>query len=59
MYQMLVVFGILFFLTGLIWLLQGLSILPGSFMSGQFQWVVNGAIAMVVGGGMWLIGRRR
>ena len=59
MKQMMVVFGILFFLTGLSWLLQGLGILSGTLMSGQFQWVINGGIVMVIGGGMWLIARTR
>ena len=43
------IFGILIALIGLVWFLQGINVLPGSFMTGQSQWAVNGAIALVVG----------
>lgn len=36
-------------LIGAIWILQGVNILPGSFMSGQMKWAVNGAIAAIIG----------
>lgn len=39
-----------FLLTiGVVWILQGVNILPGSFMTGQIQWAYNGAAAAVVG----------
>jgi hypothetical protein len=41
--------GVLLALMGAVWLLQGLSVLPGTFMVGQTRWVVNGAIAVVIG----------
>jgi hypothetical protein len=41
--------GTLVTLIGIVWILQGVNILPGSFMSGQVKWAVNGAIAAVVG----------
>ena len=45
---------------GTVWFLQGLSVLPGGFMSGQTRWVVNGAIAVAVGLVLVLAsGRRR
>ena len=28
----------LLFLAGVIWFLQGINVLPGSFMSGQTRW---------------------
>ena len=34
---------------GLIWILQGVNILPGSFMTGQIAWAWRGAAAAVVG----------
>lgn len=34
---------------GLIWMLQGFGILPGSFMTGQLQWAAYGALSLVVG----------
>ncbi|MET0282253.1 MAG: hypothetical protein ABW278_14175 [Steroidobacteraceae bacterium] len=35
---------------GVIWMLQGFNILPGSFMTGQMQWAGFGALSVVVGG---------
>jgi hypothetical protein len=34
---------------GTVWFLQGITVLPGSFMSGQTRWAVNGAIAVAIG----------
>jgi uncharacterized integral membrane protein len=42
--------GILIALTGAVFLLQGVGILPGSYMTGQSQWAVIGLIMIVVGG---------
>jgi uncharacterized membrane protein YidH (DUF202 family) len=41
--------GILLIVMGGTWFLQGIGVLPGSFMTGQIRWAVYGAIAMVVG----------
>lgn len=43
------VLGVLVLLMGTIWFLQGINILPGSFMTGQSQWAVNGGIGILVG----------
>jgi hypothetical protein len=53
------VIGILLALAGAVWFLQGINILPGSYMTGNPQWAVNGAIAIVIGGGMYYLGNRR
>jgi len=50
MKTMLNLFAVLLILAGGIWLLQGINILPGSFMTGQIQWAVYGGIAIIVGG---------
>ncbi len=34
---------------GSIWFLQGINVLPGSFMTGQIRWAVYDGIAGVVG----------
>ncbi len=34
---------------GGVWFLQGIGVLPGSFMTGQIKWAVYGGIAFVVG----------
>ena len=51
--------GALLILSGGVWILQGINILPGSFMTGQIQWAVYGAIAALVGVGLLLIANRR
>jgi hypothetical protein len=43
------VVGVLMVLMGTVWFLQGINILPGSFMTGQIRWAVYGAIAVVAG----------
>ena len=45
-------------LIGIIWVLQGLNILPGSFMTGQIIWAVYGALLALAGGGLvWWVNR--
>jgi hypothetical protein len=34
-------------LVGIVWILQGVNILPGSFMTGQKKWAVNGSILAI------------
>jgi hypothetical protein len=41
-------------LAGGVFFLQGINILPGSFMTGDPQWAVNGGILVVVGIGLIL-----
>ena len=43
-------------LVGGVWILQGLNILPGSFMTGDIQWAVYGTILALAGGALvyWL-----
>lgn len=53
------ILGVLFILSGGIWFLQGINILPGSFMTGQTQWVIYGAIAIVVGLALLFFANRR
>lgn len=43
------IISILLILAGAVWFLQGINILPGSFMTGQIQWAVYGAIAFILG----------
>ncbi|HXF85810.1 MAG TPA: hypothetical protein VNK49_10530 [Anaerolineales bacterium] len=56
---LLIVIGVLLILTGGVWFLQGINILPGSFMTGQIQWAVNGGITVAIGIGLILLARRR
>lgn len=41
--------AILLMVFGTIWILQGVNVLPGSFMTGQMQWAYRGAVAVAVG----------
>ena len=43
------IIGGLVLLAGAIWFLQGINVLPGSFMTGQIRWAVYGGIAFAVG----------
>jgi hypothetical protein len=51
--------SLLIFLAGLTFFLQGVNILPGSYMSGDPQWAINGAIGMVIGSGIFWFARSR
>ena len=41
------VLGALAALVGGIWFLQGINVLPGSFMTGQAKWAVYGGVLLV------------
>jgi uncharacterized membrane protein YhhN len=51
--------GVLFLLAGCVWILQGINVLPGSFMTGQTKWAVYGAILAAVGIGLLISANRR
>jgi hypothetical protein len=59
MRNILRVVAVLLIVFGCIWFLQGVNILPGSFMTGQIRWAVFGGIAMVVGIGLLFVAKRR
>ena len=50
--------GVLLLLMGGVWFLQGINVLPGSFMTGQQRWAVTGALLMVAGAALLLWVRR-
>jgi uncharacterized membrane protein HdeD (DUF308 family) len=53
------VLGAMLILIGAIWILQGINLLPGSFMTGQRQWAVYGAILVAAGiSCLWMAKRR-
>jgi hypothetical protein len=41
------------FLAGLVFFLQGINLLPGSVMTGDPQWAINGGILMAVAFGIF------
>ena len=50
--------GTVLMFFGLVWLLQGIGVLPGSFMSGQLQWAVYGGLSFAAGALMFAASRR-
>lgn len=59
MKTLLMTAGAILMLIGGVWFLQGINVLPGSFMSGQTRWAVNGVIAIAVGLVLIVVSRRR
>ena len=53
------VIAILLILGGIVWFLQGINVLPGSFMTGQVHWAVYGGIAILIGIGLLVWNNRR
>jgi hypothetical protein len=54
-----VVIGVLVLLAGGVFFLQGINVLPGSFMTGQTSWAIIGFIMLVVGAAVCYFGLRR
>lgn len=53
------VLGIVLMLMGGVWILQGINVLPGSFMTGQTEWAIYGVIAVIAGAVLFFAGTRR
>jgi hypothetical protein len=54
------ILGGLMIAVGVIWILQGVNILPGSFMTGQIAWAWRGAFIAILGILLvWFVNRRR
>jgi hypothetical protein len=52
--------GVLLLLPGVIFFLQGINVLPGSFMTGDPKWAVNGGIMVILAAGiLWFTNRSR
>jgi hypothetical protein len=59
LHWILLAVGILLDFLGSIWMLQGMNILPGSFMTGQPFWAGAGAVAVIVGMALVVLAMRR
>jgi hypothetical protein len=55
----LTIVGGLLVAFGVIWFLQGVNVLPGSFMTGQTRWAVYGGVAVAAGVALLMIANRR
>jgi hypothetical protein len=58
MKTVLITTGILLLITGGIFFLQGINVLPGSFMTGDPLWAINGGIMIIGAAGLLLWARR-
>jgi hypothetical protein len=54
----LVVIGALVALAGIVWTLQGLGYISGSFMTGATLWAVIGPVVALIGLGLVVLGFR-
>ena len=53
------ILGVILVVFGFIWFLQGINVLPGSFMTGQIRWAVYGAMAVAAGAALLRAANRR
>ncbi|HEY4954061.1 MAG TPA: hypothetical protein VII02_04170 [Gemmatimonadaceae bacterium] len=51
--------GVLLLIVGCVWFLQGINVLPGSFMTGQTKWALYGGLSFVAGIGLLVRVNRR
>ena len=58
MRMLMTIAGVLLVLMGGVWILQGINVLPGSFMTGQTKWAVYGALTAVAGIVLIVLARR-
>jgi hypothetical protein len=49
--------GLVMLVLGTIWFLQGINVLPGSFMTGQTEWAIYGGLLFALGLGILFICR--
>ena len=55
---LLSIVGVLLILAGGVFFLQGINVLPGSFMIGDPQWAINGGFMVIIGIGLLIWARR-
>ena len=54
----LLIAGVVLILAGGTFFLQGIGVLPGSYMTGQMFWAWTGLVLLAVGGGVVFFGWR-
>ncbi|HEY8574487.1 hypothetical protein [Phenylobacterium sp.] len=59
MRTLLLIVGVLAIVVGNVWVLQGLNILPGSFMTGDIRWTWYGGLLDIAGLALILVSRRK
>ena len=55
----MVLLGVLLLIVGVIWILQGIGTLKGSFMTGSAFWGWMGGLAVAIGAPILFLGLRR
>jgi hypothetical protein len=55
----LTILGVVMALLGSVWALQGLGVLPGSFMTGDARWALYGSLLALAGVAVIVWSRRR
>ena len=53
------ILGIILILAGGTFFLQGINVIPGSYMTGDPQWAINGGIMILVALGLLFWANRR
>ncbi len=53
------ILGVILLLAGVVWILQGVNILPGSFMSGHLIYALLGIIVGIIGAALLVYNNRR
>ncbi|MEP6694078.1 MAG: hypothetical protein ABJB39_05500 [Chloroflexota bacterium] len=56
--NLLIAIAVLCDLMGIVWILQGIGVLPGSFMTGQIVWAAIGAVLLFVSGVLFWVALR-
>jgi hypothetical protein len=51
--------AVLLILMGGVWFLQGIGVLPGSFMSGEIRWAIYGGVTVAASILLLFAARRR
>ena len=59
MLRAFVIIGVILDVLGTVWILQGVNILPGSFMTGDPSWARTGVAVDAIGLALIVIGLRR
>lgn len=50
--------AVVLILGGAVFFLQGINILPGSYMTGDPQWAINGSVMIVIGAAIFYFANR-
>ena len=51
--------AVLFAVIGVIWVGQGIGVIPGSFMTSDLRWAVAGAVMLLIAAALVWSSRRR